>query len=391
MLSGKTLKHIIVVTDGLTNQGGCPVHAARKAGSRGITIRAVGILDTGRLGCEGRREVQRIAEAGGGTLFPQGKTMRPGGYRLMNCGNLAPGGHRMGFFKIGQVVTGRWERNRYTIVRLLGQGGTGRVYQVRDSIGRLLAMKVSGDLFAITHEHRVLVYLNNCSGGRKPDVVPRVFELDDFQVGSEVYHYLITEYCPGKNLGSRLGRLKPGEIAAVGKRVAEFLHWLHRHGFVFGDLKPGNVLYNPESGAVYIIDYGSVCLKGHGLKQYTPGYDRASWQAGTRVADEHYDMFALGMLMASLALGKVRGKDGGKLSSLYSRVLQGIRHPLLRATIVKTLKQETRDCSEIAAELSAIPRESEDQGYGQETAAFVNIVGAASVLAFIVGIVYYYQ
>ena len=65
MLSG-IIKQIIVITDGQSNQGGCPVAAATRARGAGITVSAVGILDSGRLGDKGAVEVSRIAEAGGG-------------------------------------------------------------------------------------------------------------------------------------------------------------------------------------------------------------------------------------------------------------------------------------------------------------------------------------
>lgn len=65
MLSG-IIKQIIVITDGHSNKGGCPVVAAGRAWKAGLAVSAIGILDSGRLGDKGAAEVSGIAKAGGG-------------------------------------------------------------------------------------------------------------------------------------------------------------------------------------------------------------------------------------------------------------------------------------------------------------------------------------
>jgi len=66
MSSTNNFNLIIVVTDGQSNNGEDPVRAAFRAWQAGITVSAVGIPDSGKLGEKGREEVQRIAAAGGG-------------------------------------------------------------------------------------------------------------------------------------------------------------------------------------------------------------------------------------------------------------------------------------------------------------------------------------
>jgi len=66
LLSEKVLKQIIVITDGHSNQGRDPIDAAREAKEYGITVNAVGVLDTGWMGSRGRQEVEGIAHVGGG-------------------------------------------------------------------------------------------------------------------------------------------------------------------------------------------------------------------------------------------------------------------------------------------------------------------------------------
>ena len=52
-----------------------------------------------------------------------------------------------------------------------------------------------------------------------------------------------------------------------------------------------------------IIDWGGVTPMGCSIKEFTPVYDRASWDKGIRTADTEYDLFSLSMLFAVLLLG----------------------------------------------------------------------------------------
>lgn len=66
LMGCRTIRQIIVVTDGHANLGYSPVDAARFAFTKRVTVSAIGILDGGHLGDRGRREVEKIAAAGGG-------------------------------------------------------------------------------------------------------------------------------------------------------------------------------------------------------------------------------------------------------------------------------------------------------------------------------------
>lgn len=293
--------------------------------------------------------------------------------------------------RCGQVITGRWEHNSYTTVRLIGSGGTGQVYLVKDRQGLSWAMKISTDVAGITHEHRILRFLNNCSGVKVPTGIPNVRELDDFQIGSQVYHYIITQYCRGINLGKQAGRLNTYHVSVIGRQVAEFLAGLHDRGYVFGDLKPGNIVYNPKTGAVYLVDFGSVTMKGQGLQQYTPGYDRLSWGVGNRIADEAYDIFALGMLLAALVMGKTGGRRDNDLESLIIRISRCVGNGLFRETVTGILRQEIDSCREVSEKMSIIVGEIISMENKEVSPWFVGIIGVTAMAAFILSWAYYYQ
>jgi len=177
----------------------------------------------------------------------------------------------------------------------------------------------------------------------------------------------------------------------VSRQVSQFLGFLHSLGFVYGDLKPGNIVYNEKINGIHIIDYGSVTVKGHFIKQYTPGYDRVSWQAGDRTANEKYDVFSLGMLLAVLVLGKLHRGSRYSLEDVISRVNQRVRHETLKYAIIYSLQQDTISCRKLADQLSAFPGEVTHGGNCPETKAFVNYVGVVSIVSFVLSLAFYYQ
>lgn len=290
-------------------------------------------------------------------------------------------------FKKGQIISGRWERGRYKILSRIGCGGNASVYLAEDQQGMLKAIKISPDIYGITCEYRIMVFLRCCRELRNSHIMPQVYETDEFQVGTTVYHFIVMEYCPGKNLGLYKGRLKEIDAVRVGSRVAFFLNYLHRAGLVFGDLKPSNIIYDFTTGSVMVIDYGSVTIKGKRLKQFTPGYDRASWQAGSRKADEGYDMFALGLLLAALVLGKLcPHNNSGKT---YAQLTERIQNRHLKEIVLKAMAQTPDNCGELADNLFRVLEEWVPQDKFS-SGTVINYFGAASAASFIVSLVYYY-
>lgn len=256
------------------------------------------------------------------------------------------------FLKKGQVISGQWEGNRYKIIKSVGSGGSGAVYLVEDEAGCLKALKVSPDLYGLNSEYRFQVYLRSFRELQSLNVIPGAFEIDDCYIDSRNYRFIVMEYCKGEELGKFRGRLGLKDAALVGRKVAVFLDCLHRVGFVFGDLKPGNIIFNFKTGQIYVVDYGSVTVKEGKLRQFTPSYDRATWQAGARVADESYDMFSLGMLLAVLISGKITRSRYKHPEKMTEDIPARIPNSSMREAVRKALTQSALTCSDIFSPLS---------------------------------------
>jgi len=61
-----TIRQIILITDGHSNQGENPVEVAYEASAWGITVNTIGLLHEGKLGEQGHQEIEKIAKAGEG-------------------------------------------------------------------------------------------------------------------------------------------------------------------------------------------------------------------------------------------------------------------------------------------------------------------------------------
>jgi serine/threonine protein kinase len=154
----------------------------------------------------------------------------------------------------GKVLSGR-----YRLRRLLGRGGMAEVYLARDDVlNRQVAVKVfrSGttlhsDAKRQQLEAELLARLNH------PGLVT-VFDagLD----ADEQLSFLVMEIVEGPTLAARLaaGPLHESQVRQVGASLAAALAYVHEHGVVHRDVKPGNVLFcnADDHNSVKLADLG---------------------------------------------------------------------------------------------------------------------------------------
>lgn len=179
------------------------------------------------------------------------------------------------------------------------------VYLVSDAqTNEQKALKISRDMLALVREFTILEKLNKLAAGS--ELVPRVELMDDGVITGHVYGFIIMEYIEGLNLRNvlRCRTFSPQEIYALAKLFGTLLKILHNCGYVYGDLKPENILFDTKRAVFRLVDFGGVREIGNAITQFTPAFDRASYDCGTRQADPGYDAFALAALMVALATGK---------------------------------------------------------------------------------------
>jgi len=185
-------------------------------------------------------------------------------------------------------VTGRWHGRSYTIVRELGRGAIGVVFLVERDC-QSYAMKVSSDNLALQSEINALQSLRPF--GKQPFLL----ETDDFLLAGQTCIYYIMRFVDGVHFREFLLHRGPDWLPALGINVLERLRGIHEQGYVFGDLKSDNLIV-ATNGRPELIDYGGVTAIGRSLRQFSERYDRAFWQAGSRVADPAYDILSFAIV-----------------------------------------------------------------------------------------------
>jgi serine/threonine-protein kinase len=208
----------------------------------------------------------------------------------------------------------------YRIVRQLGQGTTGRVFEVEHTrIGRRAAMKIVhryGVVPAVVDRLFVEAQAVNLINH------PHVVEISDILVPGEAQpdHALVMELLEGRSLADVLeadGPLPPARTLPIMAQVCAGLAAVHRAGFVHRDLKPENVFLIERAGSsdfVKLLDFGLVkALRGNiaagtatveGTFMGSPAYASPEQCAGQPV-DERSDIYAVGVMLHELITGRL--------------------------------------------------------------------------------------
>lgn len=144
------------------------------------------------------------------------------------------------------------------IVRPLGRGSAASVYLAREpALRRLVAVKVLSPELASDRKARVRFEREAQSAARISH--PNVVTLYRVGVLSDDLPYLVMQHVRGRSLAERLraeGQFPVPEVRRILADLASGLADAHRRRIVHRDVKPANVLYEEETGRVFLTDFG---------------------------------------------------------------------------------------------------------------------------------------
>ena len=213
---------------------------------------------------------------------------------------------------LGTTIDGR-----YVVRRVLGEGGTGTVYEVlHATLNRLFAMKVlradvakDSTLAArFTQEARATAILKH----------PHIVSITDFGHTTSGTPYFVMELLAGHTLAyvaKTIKRLPVARAVRIVRQVADALAAAHDAGIVHRDLKPENLFMvghderRPDGpDDVRVVDFGAAKIAGAGRMTKTgivfgtPHY-MSPEQASGQPVDHRADIYALGVIMYELYSG----------------------------------------------------------------------------------------
>lgn len=238
---------------------------------------------------------------------------------------------------VGQVLDGTYE-----IVRLLGEGGMGRVYEARH---------------ARLHKKRFAIKLLHHELARQPDVVtrfqreaeasasivhPNVMNVLDVNVTADGQPYIVAELLEGEQLGDYLDKVKKLPVAdavRIVRQVCQALGAAHAQGIVHRDVKPENVFLAGDLAKlrrtnVKVLDFGiskladadGENLTKTGMVMGTPDYMAPEQARGDRV-DARADIYAAGAILYRALTGRKPFEGLDPMATLTAVLVQEPERP----------------------------------------------------------------
>lgn len=209
---------------------------------------------------------------------------------------------------------------KYQIVRLLGEGGMGAVYEgVNTRIHRRVAIKVlHGNVAGNTDAVQRFEREAQAAGRIGSKHIVEVLDMGDLPSGDR---FMVMEFLAGQSLSDRIkdrGRMTPQELCPLVMQLLEGLAAAHAAGIVHRDLKPDNVFLLPptQAGApdfVKILDFGiskfnvmggEFSMTRTGAVMGTPYY-MSPEQAKGDALDQRTDLYAVGVILYEALSGRV--------------------------------------------------------------------------------------
>lgn len=216
----------------------------------------------------------------------------------------------------------------YELIKVIGQGGMGSVYEGRSGDGKRVAIKMMNSKATMNPEFKELFYIEAAAlkKMRHPSVVGIVDNPFSDEHGNM---YLPMEYVDGETIEHHVEMAGPyTEFTAkdlMGK-ILDAMAYIHRMGCIHRDIKPSNIMVRPD-GSICIIDFGiakdmkTSTGKTIGRIIGTDGYMSPEQAKGDSI-DYRTDIYSLGCLLHYMLTGshaiKKRSNDYDTICSILN-------------------------------------------------------------------------
>jgi eukaryotic-like serine/threonine-protein kinase len=213
---------------------------------------------------------------------------------------------------------------RYEILRALGQGGMGAVYQARDrELDRVIALKVirpelATDPAILQRFKQELILARNISHKN----VVRIYDLGE----ADGIRFITMEYVDGQDLRTMLrshGKFSTEQAVPMIEQVCRALDAAHSEGVIHRDLKPQNIMRD-QQGRMVVMDFGLARslgdsgLTASGAIVGTMEYMSPEQALGAPL-DQRSDIFSVGLIFYELLTGESPYHADTAIASLMKR------------------------------------------------------------------------
>jgi serine/threonine protein kinase/tetratricopeptide (TPR) repeat protein len=277
---------------------------------------------------------------------------------------------------------------QYRLVKHLGGGGMGVVYQAVDTrLDRTVALKFLGTQLGSdpSARERFLVEARSAAALDHPHICT-VLEIGETPAGRP---FIAMPYYDGETLKDRVrrGPLAISEALEIAGQLARGLEAAHRLGIVHRDMKPANVMITPD-GIAKIVDFGiakmtDVAITQTGSTIGTLAYMSPEQASGEQV-DHRTDLWSLGVILYEMLTG-TRPFSGSSEQAVRKAILEASPAPLppgtseavprlqgiLERAMSRDLDRRYASAAELASDLEAAATLGETGEHAITTQALV--------------------
>jgi formylglycine-generating enzyme required for sulfatase activity len=213
----------------------------------------------------------------------------------------------------GQLAPGQILAGRYTIAGLIGRGGMGCIYRVKDNtLNEEVALKTLLPQF-VRDKMVVERFFNEARIARKL-AHPNIVRVHDIGAADGMV-YISMELVRGQSLRNMMERLPPGqrlpptEILRIIDELCTALEYAHQYT-IHRDIKPENIMVD-EQRRVKLMDFGisklmaNTRMTGASVVMGTPFYMSPEQLRNSRDVDARADVFSVGVVLYETITGAV--------------------------------------------------------------------------------------
>jgi len=272
---------------------------------------------------------------------------------------------------------------RYRILKLIGEGGMGTVYQAeQEEPRRVVALKVVKLGLAAPDRLRRFRKESQALARLQHPGIAQIYDSGSADAGFGPQPYFVMEFIDGMTLGryAEIHRLDLRQKLLLVVRICDAVHHAHQRGLIHRDLKPGNILVD-KSGQPKVLDFGVARFLEQDSRDGDPGTMRTdmgqlvgtlAYMSPEQVlgdpleVDTRSDVYSLGVILYELLSGrlpyevhhrqlpeavqKIREADPAPLTSL-DRDSDGDIEIIVRKALEKDKARRYSSAADLGADL----------------------------------------
>lgn len=268
-------------------------------------------------------------------------------------------------------MIGRTLENKFKVLRKIGDGGMGIVYEAEHlQLNKRFAIKSIRSKY--THNPDFLARFNQEARTQALLQHPNIIQVTDF-ISEGSRFYLVMEYTEGKGLNRVIEERQLGEeeLLSVAKDVLKSLDHAHGKGIIHRDIKPSNIMIASDNSAK-LMDFGIAFLVGDTTRQIdvagSPLYMSPEQLSSPETMDHRTDIYSMGIVMFEMVAGRRpydnKPDDDTRFYMNVAEVLTSDHGcaPALADIIGKCLEKRPEDrfadCREIVEQIDAYERQT---------------------------------